>query len=205
MTTLYDRSYKMAAIVNLAKVREEDRPKFVEALKAAKLEVTEIKHPSDYAVEVAESLGKKGYKAFAQAFPYQITGQESLVLLSECVKKFNKFAMLRIVPDPSRVNRICAKPEDLVRIIEELMSQQDGISVSQIWDTGKDVHKIGIMNTEHLIAWRMTHAMIPVARNPQSKKNDERVEKLIAEVTASVDKARAEEEKDKEEAKYRRF
>lgn len=196
----YDRSYKLPAIVDLSKVREEDKPKFIEALKASG--AVELRHPADFAAEVAQHLAKHGYPRFA-TMPTSITGQESLVLVAECLKRFNPFALLRRLPDTNKVNRTVVKSGDYARIVEELVSQQDNISLSQIWASGNFNTKAGYTLNEHLTDSRLTWTVIKVPRNPASKKNDDRVERLMGEIQMAFEITATEEYKDKEEAKYR--
>jgi hypothetical protein len=197
----YDKSVYLSCIVSLPTFKgfADEVTKFLQDTFSAK----QLVYPMDFVPEVLKEMVEGGYPKFAR-LPFTLTGEEALVVLSRCLLKFNTFSSIRVQPTPARVNRDVMKEKDFARIVEDLLLQQDSISISQIWQTN-DLPKVVYSNTETPLNGRLSRSVVatmPVLEGKKKPTVELVLEHVQKEVLAAIQLAKETEEKNYSDSKY---
>jgi hypothetical protein len=181
----YDKPIYLTCVVYLPAFKgfQEDVIKYLVENHAA----AELKSPLSYAVEVAKTMSTSGYPRYSK-LPLVVSTEEGMVLLSKCLKLFNNSAAVRTNPIPARVNREVNKEKDFIRIVNDLLLQQDNISLSQIWNTAI-IPKIVWTSVETPLNGRLSRTVIDTVAQATGEKKKPTLDQVISELNASIQDA----------------
>lgn len=185
MTVMYDRSYSIPVIVDLSDLKEEEAQVVIEGLQ--KYAPQELKYVSDYAVECALAMSKKGYPTLNKELPIEISATEMNVLFANCLKEFCGTTALRRTPDTSRVLKRVETVKDFVRIVDDLTLQQDNISISQIFKTGELRSSVFYTYRRSPINNRLSRTLLPVPKGGGKKAQEEKISTLLKLVEEGIE------------------
>lgn len=200
-TVYYDRPYYVSIAIDISRLKPADK-KAVQAFLEKEYETFSFSYPSDLAIKIAEELPSKGHKAFAAATPYEITLTNMNILFSKCIEAFNPKALIRRVPDFSRIKKEIKNKNDYTRIVDELLLQQDNIALSQIFDTGTKP-KIAIVSESHPVNARLSRIVLDMGEELIGKsKMNETLEKLKEDIAEGFKQVKEIEEQIRTDSKY---
>ena len=177
MTVMYDRSYSIPVIVDLSDLKEEEAQVIIEGMQ--QYAPQELKYVSDYAIDCAAAMSKKGYQTLNKELPIEISATEMNVLFANCLKEFCGSTALRRTPDTSRVVKRVETIKDFVRIVDDLTLQQDNISISQIFRTGELQSSVFYTYRRSPINNRLSRTLLPVPKGGGKKSQEEKVSTLL--------------------------
>lgn len=196
----YDRPYKLHCLVDMSGLKPSDREAVAEFL-TKKLEAFPISYPSEFAVAAAAEMADKGHPTM-KSFPCNLTNDEAVELFLKSIKGINEQATVRTTPIAGKINKACKNAKDLKRIVDELISQQDTISVSQIYDLANKP-KLAFTDKDHFLNTKLSRIVINLGSDTIGKKKmDERIIALMEEIKAAFEIAQEQEKSNYIEAKY---
>jgi hypothetical protein len=198
----YDRPYYLHCIVDISGTKPVDREPIIEYLKKT-YDATEIVSPAEFAVECTKEMAKRGHPHLA-SLPTRFTNDECIELFTKCVKKINETPNFRTTPVAGRIQKDIRTTEELKTIVESLLLQQDGITITHIFSLA-DKPKIGFITSESPLTGRVARNCVVMSKEPIGKKKmEERLALLSQEISDAVEMSVSIEESLKTEAKYRR-
>jgi hypothetical protein len=197
----YDKPFYLSCVVQLStyKSNKDEVAKFLTEKYGAK----ELTYPFDFVNEIVKELTTKGYPRF-KTLPVTLTAQEAIVLLAKCLQKFNNQPALRIEPNAVRLNKEMKTAKDFIRIIEELLLQQDSISLSQIFQT-MELPKVVFTNTNTILNSKFSRTVIdtlPELTEGKKKSLEQLLEGVSNQVNTALVHATSLEKAAYEEGKY---
>lgn len=135
VTPQYDRSYTIPAILDLSNLKPEEASEFLESI--AEFSPTMVQYPSEHALDIAKELAAAGWPGLARPMPLEISSQEALQIFARSLLRFNTHGYVRKEPDASRINKKVESTADFARIVDDLTTQQDKITLSNIFKTAE--------------------------------------------------------------------
>lgn len=196
----YDRPYKLHCLVDVSGLKLSDREAVTEFL-TRELKAFPIIYPSEFAVASAAEMADKGHPTMKE-FPCTLSNDEAVELFLKSIAKINPAAQVRTVPVAGKINKACKNAKDLKRIVDDLIAQQDTISVSQIYDLANKP-KLAFTDKDHFLNTKLSRIVINLGSEPIGKKKmDERIIALMEEIQTSFEMAKEQERANQVEAKY---
>jgi hypothetical protein len=183
-TPLYDKPFYLPVIVEVEDLKPEDQEAVIESL--ARFKPVVLQYPTDFAIEVASEMANQGYPSLTAKFPFTLSSQECNVLFAKSLKIYNQNVYVRREPDASRLQKKVESSYDFIRIVEDLLLQQDSITLSQIFCTAEQNTQVFISTFRTPINSRLSRTVISVQKASTKKAQEERQEKLETQVTAGI-------------------
>jgi hypothetical protein len=146
-------------------------------------------------------MGEKGHPNL-KVCPTTLTSSEVVELFSRCLKKFNIHSNVRTTPNPTRLNKEVRGPFSLREIVDTLTLQQDGISLSQIYQLF-DKPRVAYTTKSNPLNGRLGKFTVNLGKEYIGKKRmEERIQALELEIQDAINMAKEQEEALHTEAKY---
>lgn len=196
----YDKPHYLHVLVDMTGLKPVDKELVAEWMEN-EYNAFEMYYPSDYAMEMAQEMSVKGHPTM-KYMPHALSNDQALELFSKCLKKMNCEPRVRITPQAGKIAKDIRGAGDYKRIMDELLSQQDGISLSQIYGLANKP-KIAYTTRPSLINKRIAMFSIDMGKEFIGKKKmDERLVILAQEIADAILMAKDREEALHTEAKY---
>jgi hypothetical protein len=199
------KSYPLITIVNLANLGKQDQENVINHLKT-KHNAWPVAYPSAYAKEISEELSKKGFHKFKERFPYHLTTDEAVMLFMRSLDRFNPQAVLRSTPNTLRVIKSVSSDRDLARVVDDLLLQQDNITLTCIFKLANETNRVAFVTSAHPINERLCRQVITLSDEYIGKRKfEEKMGELDALVDAAKEADKLNSQEDQNEGKYRHF
>lgn len=176
MTVQYDRSYAIPVIIDLSELKEEEVQTVLEGIQ--QYSPKELVYVSDFAVNCAEEMTRKGYASMGRQMPFDLSATEINVLFANCLKSFCGSTALRRTPDTGRLIKRIESTNDFTRIVEDLTLQQDNISISQIFKTAELPTNVFYTRRRTPVNSRLSRSVLPVPKGGGKKALEEKITTL---------------------------
>lgn len=187
---IYDRSYSLPVILDLSALKQADFEEFLDYLNQN--HAKELRFPMDSALDQARELSSRGWPSFAKSLPFDVSSTETMQLFARTIKAFNPNSLVRRDPDSSRMNRRVEKPDDFGRLIEELLLQQDNISLSAIFKTAERDSEVYWTRRSTPLSGRLSKNVVIVSRPLGKKGVEERNAYVTEQIAFGLERARQE-------------
>lgn len=189
MVTVYDRAYKIPVIVDVSSLPDESKEKLFTAL--SEFEPKTLSYPSEYAIEIAKELAARGWPSLARKLPINVSPTECEQILARSLQRFNAFSHLLKKPNPSVINKHIESPADFERIVDDLVGQQDEVTLSQMFGTADRSTDVFLTNRTTTINSKLSDNVIGVAKLGETEKATEtRLRSIIKQIHKSIEAAK---------------
>jgi len=196
----YTRSLYFDIIIDISKLKADDREAVAEYLELEH-KAYRLTYPSDFAIEVAKRMATHGHTNLNKT-PAIIKPEQMAELFVRSVLKFNVHGQVRNSPRVQGINKQINSDKDYVRIVDDLSTQQDGISLSQIYQMAKRP-KVAFCDRKNPLNNRLGRARLDLGHEFIGKK---KLIPTLAAVKEAIEKASKDsqkiEEQNHREGKY---
>lgn len=180
----YDRPFYIPVILDVSALKETELESLLQSLEQYK--PCELTYPSQYALEVAKQLAEKGWPSLARPLPLDLSSTEAIQIFARSLKMFNQFGLVRKEPSAATVTKKVTSTVDFERIVDDLTIQQDGISLSSIFDTARLKSKVYWTSKTTPLNGRISRTVIPVNRVTSKKASEERLTALVTAIDSAI-------------------